>query len=105
MCEFDLIGRQVDRGPVETFRLLVLVEPEEQHDIRRRSRGCHSVGDQLAALVRVVVVGGVAGRVDHLRTGMALDLVERDVDFGGVDLRRTAALIAGFGGQCADDGQ
>ena len=36
---------------------------------------------------------------------MPLDLVERDVDLGGVDLRRPAALIARLRGHRADDGQ
>ena len=97
----DLVGGQVDGGAVESFGLLTLAESEEQdHGVGRFGKGDRLVGQQRCG----IRTGGVAGCERDLAAGTGTNSIDRCVDAGGVHMRRSTALVAGFGGQRADDG-
>ena len=88
------MGRQVQVGPIVAFRLF----GRRQRDVQQGHIGC---GGNLAGridhgLVKTLV-SGIAFRIAQLGlSGHFLQLHERNVQPGGIDMRAAASLIVGF---------
>ena len=104
--QVELLGGHVDVGAVEALGLLGIRQSEEDHGDVGVSGVLHRLIAQCDGLlgVRPGTIGDEAAGVGHRRGQARLDLLQRHVDAGRVDVGRSAALVAGHLGEGADDG-